>query len=86
MAAEKHYPFSCGTQFLDWTGRNCDVCAKASKGCEIEHAIMDAQIGDGSVPESIAERMGYLDHSPPRSDGFHLTWPCKEFEGAEDGA
>ncbi|MHB0967422.1 MAG: hypothetical protein ACYC36_13315 [Bellilinea sp.] len=79
----RHYPFSSGTQFADWTENNCRRCKRYGtkpdpEKCEIDFAFGDAFWGDGSVSEDIAKRMGYLDNQ--RS----LVWRCNEFEPIED--
>jgi hypothetical protein len=48
--------------------------------CDIQLAIGRAYFDDGSVSEDIAERMGYLDNSPPRAKGWVMLWQCKEFQ------
>lgn len=82
MAEEtRHRPFSCGSQSVDWQAANCARCTKYSEDaskCEIDRALLEAMFGDGSVSTDIAERMGYLDNSPPRHEGFAYNWPCKE--------
>lgn len=80
--SEKHIPFSCGSQSMDWVSANCARCTKynpeGKSDCEIVEALNVAFWEDGSVSEEIAERMGLLDHSPPRQDGISYNWPCKE--------
>ncbi len=85
----KHTPFDSGSQFGDWSNSNCCRCTKAYEAnddkyvCEIEQALFDAMFYDGDVSEDIAERMGYLDNSPLRQQGFSYVWPCKEWEPTE---
>lgn len=80
-------PFHCGTQFSDWEDRNCSYCVKSSTfadgDCDIDAALTMAYWGDGQVPDEIAERMGYLDHSPPRQEGFSYNWDCPERKGSK---
>ena len=89
MAENTTAPFHCGSQFYDWVEPNCCRCTKARTAnngkhvCEIEKAIFESRCNHGDVSEDIAERMGYLDHSPPRQDGFSYTWPCGEWEPTE---
>lgn len=93
MADDKHRPFHCGTQAADWEENNCAVCVKGASedpdkfmdtlSCPIQKAITEAYWDDGSVSEEIAERMGYLDNSPPRQKGFSLIWLCKERQLAD---
>lgn len=71
-------PFYCGTQALDWKSRNCDNCQKQCDTeinawrCDIERAIYEAQLGDGSVSEEIAHRMGCIENLG------HHNWRCGE--------
>lgn len=83
MSELRYYPFSCGTQFMDWKDRNCDRCAKYdyedfTSSCEIDAAIFTASIEGDGVDATIAQRMGYL-----KADGseraLDLTWKCPEF-------
>lgn len=70
-------PFSNGAQALDWTRRNCHGCSKftSEPTCEIDVAIARAYFGDGTVPDDIAQRMGFLAAEPT-----DLTWDCPERE------
>lgn len=78
MAEQRNRPFYCGTQGADWELGNCGNCQKASAHggqCDIEYALfVDAYFGDGTVPESIFERMN-------RAKGF-----CRERVTVEDDA
>lgn len=78
------WPFSCGTQSLDWKSRNCDRCTKGydyaaeTWRCEIERSIDDGFMGDGKVPMETWRRMGgEVSH---KDGGFPLTWDCLERE------
>ena len=83
---ERYQPFSCGTQGGDWRSANCDRCTKSWENnggpegsnahgpCEIDNALADAFMDDGSVSENIARRMGYLDHKG------RFQWMCPEVE------
>lgn len=88
MSDTKIRPFSCGTQFIDWQNSNCCRCTKYNPegigDCEIDKALLYASMGDGSVNEEIAERMGYLDNSPPRQEGFSYNWQCGEVEWTQE--
>jgi hypothetical protein len=71
------HPFSTGSQFADWLDRNCERCVKyepegAAGACSIDAALLTAQITDGSVPDEIAERLGY------EPDKNYYTWYCPE--------
>lgn len=87
--AELPRPFHCGSQAGYWMETNCERCRKGCPDdvtpskCEILIAINEAWWGDGTVPEAIAERMGYLDNSPPRQRGWSYNWRCTEFEAKE---
>ncbi len=71
-------PFYCGTQACDWRSLNCENCHKGydyaseTQRCDIEHALDRAYFGDGTVPESVARRMGYTDEAH--------NWQCPESE------
>jgi len=83
MADERIIPFSNGSQYMDWTYRNCDRCRKQAPTevsldeipCEIERALIWAMVDDGKIPLPIAERM--------KLDKRAYTWPCGEFEAGE---
>jgi hypothetical protein len=81
MMADKVRPFSSGTQFADWTSRNCDRCSKGASPtlepdqwptCEIEGALVAGYVGDGTITAEIAKRMAL--------EPLALTWECGEFE------
>jgi hypothetical protein len=70
------YVFSNGSQYTDWTSRNCDRCSKYDPEgekefeCDIDSALFNAFWDDGKVTEEIAKRMGY-------QPGLY-TWACPE--------
>jgi len=71
-------PFSCGTQYLDWSASNCVTCKKSGMAppqCDIERALISGCFGDGTVTESIAKRMGWV-----KGPAFHYIWECPERE------
>lgn len=87
MAEKTYVPFDCGTQWHDWSAANCATCVKSVKDgeeftCDIQEAIFETMC-DKEMSEEIAERMGYLDNSPPRQQGFSLNWQCGEWEPTE---
>lgn len=76
---EMNKPFYCGTQYVDWQGRNCDKCRKFRyegpadpKNCAIDYALGMAFWKDGQVSDEIAKRMGVPD------DVRIYTWDCPE--------
>lgn len=72
-------PFSNGSQHADWINRNCAECVRRVEGeCDINMALRDMFITGDAISHEIAERMGYLDNSPPRAKGWSLTWKCPE--------
>lgn len=77
-------PFSNGIQFAEWQFRNCDQCSKRydedtrNHFCDIERALSEAYVGDGTVSESIGTRMGAIHYRG------RFNWPCLEWEAAED--
>lgn len=64
--------FANGSEYGWWLSRNCERCKKYDPTfetvptCEIDEAITEAAMDDGTVPESIAKRMGLI-------DGFRCT-------------
>lgn len=82
QAPEKHLPFYCGSQRMDWTCFNCAQCAKgydekaSAWRCDLEKAIDASFMGDGSVTDEIARRMGM-----PADCRVH-NWRCPEFVAA----
>lgn len=79
-------PFSCGTQFGDWSESNCRRCKKncdlvpvgEPPPCDIEAALLAAYVGDGMVTAEIARRMGMTEEN----EGCYV-WPCGEWEPTE---
>lgn len=64
----KHRPFSCGSQYADWTSRNCGSCKKGFDDryfkfkCDYEFALGFSFMGDGTISEEVARAIGYLDN------------------------
>jgi hypothetical protein len=81
--SDKVYIFSCGTQYADWVGSNCERCTKYDANdlptCEIDEAIGMAYMDDGKVTEEIAIRAGYTEENHLR-----YVWPCSEVEWIEE--
>lgn len=82
---KKYYPFSNGTQALDWYESNCYRCKKYDEPgrledmtCDINRELVRTYYGDGSVSKEIAERMGYFDNK------FSLVWMCPEVDWTEE--
>jgi len=73
-------PFSNGSSFMDWQCLNCDSCKKFNeddpeKSCEIDYALAIGSIGDGTISEDIAKRMGFSEGYAPRVCGeFENRW------------
>lgn len=86
MKKVKYYPFSCGTQYVDWTASNCERCKKykypveedTDPPCEIDRALLMGFWGDGSVSREIARRMGYFKNKGK------FVWQCSEVEWTEE--
>ena len=86
---QRVWPFSCGTQSMDWDQSNCCTCRRDPEICEVSVALMVACFDDGTVSPEIAKRMGYTDYGwkggVPR-----YGWPCLEhdppFENLEEWA
>ncbi len=73
--------FSNGSQFNDWSASNCLRCTKWSgwdelPTCDIDMALGEAYLGDGTVSQEIATRAGY--------DPDKYVWPCGEVEWTEE--
>lgn len=72
---ERVRPFSSGGQFSNWSSSNCDRCINGGDRqllptCEIELAIGEAYLGDGTVSVEVARQVGYFDNK-----GYYV-WPC----------
>ena len=50
-------PFSCGSEFADWSASNCEQCI-AQNGCPLEAALGLAYIGDGNIAAHAAALIG----------------------------
>ncbi len=75
-------PFSNGTQYLDWQESNCVRCKKFNPDeakpelCNIDFELANAYLGNGSVSNKIAKRMGY--------DPDKYVWRCGEVEWTDE--
>jgi hypothetical protein len=88
---ERFHPFSNGSQFMDWQESNCCRCKKYNVqpdtgleregDCTIMDALGLASITDGSVDESTARRMGYLEGNKEAGD---YIWMCGEVDWTEE--
>lgn len=71
-----HCVFYCGTQRLDWISSNCYRCSKGQHDskdkCDIKTALDESFWKDGTIPESLALRMGY------KEDTIYYLWNCPE--------
>jgi hypothetical protein len=79
---DRERPFHCGTQAADWSCSNCDRCKKSAQAeepfrCEIQEAIAEAYMTDGTVSREVAARMGYVDCR-------QFLWACPEAEWTEE--
>ena len=83
MTNERVRPFYCGTQAADWREWNCANCKRAGAYtdetqtkfvwvCDIERALDEAWMGDGSVSGEIAQCMSY--------DPLRHNWTCGELD------
>jgi hypothetical protein len=76
--SERHRPFSSGSEYSDWTYRNCKAgCRRYTMGeatCDLEIALGRAYMGDGTISPSIAKRLGC-----DRSELGYPATPCPEF-------
>lgn len=76
---KKHRPFSTGSQYADWSSRNCGSCKKGYVSvrnefrCDWERELCVALVGDGQVTEEVACAIGYLDNKEC------YIWECPEW-------
>ncbi len=73
--------FSTGSQYADWSTSNCHRCTKWSgwnelPTCDIDMALGEAYILDGTVSQEIATRADY--------DPEKYNWQCGEVEWTEE--
>lgn len=86
VITEKQVPFSNGSQGADWRESNCERCKKrlddfadtTEYRCEIQRAIDNAYMTDGTVSSEIGVRMG---HS---ANPIAYVWQCPEVEWSEE--
>lgn len=78
MSTPNVRPFYCGSQFADWIDKNCENCKKSQR-CDIQDALDEAYMGDGTVTAEIAKRMNYENKVP----GYY-SWPCNEVESTTE--
>ena len=61
-------PFSTGSQYAEWTFRNCGSCRKGFNNkksvfyCDWELALCVAHVTNGEITEKAAKAIGYLDN------------------------
>lgn len=61
---DRVHPFSNGSEFSEWTARNCDRCLRrgdTGTECVLELALVRAYFGDGSVSADEARRLNRVD-------------------------
>lgn len=77
--------FSNGTEAECWMNENCDKCIKHSQEelghCEIEDAIAEGWIGNGTIPLHIAKRMG-VEYNPLYQSARPYKH-CSEFDNGK---
>lgn len=82
--------FSSGSEFMDWTCRNCDNCGRYKNeiseptdlregGCALELRLALAYMGDGKIPFKVAKRIGYTELHVCERGVFVRLSKCKEF-------
>lgn len=78
--SDRAYPFSNGSQYMDWKSSNCEANEGCHKRydekaqdwrCDIERAIDNAYMDDGTIDREMAVRMGMPGDS-------NYVWPCPE--------
>lgn len=65
--------FANESEFRAWESVNCDVCVKLTACDLFLDGIGGAMLGDGTLSQEHADRMGYGEHC----DGV-LRWVCAE--------
>lgn len=83
-------PFSNGTEFHMWLSYNCEGCCRyrpnattSRDGCPIEVALSLGSASDGTIPERIAVRGGFL--GPDGRDPVLLVpHRCPERRGRDE--
>ena len=75
MSDTRTRPFSCGSEFADWSASNCEQCI-AQNGCPLEAALGLAYIGDGNIAAHAAALIG--------CDGIYPQ-PCTLRHHKKDG-
>lgn len=86
MTKAKIHPFSTGSQYADWEDKNCFDCWKyrpkrsGGNGCVLSNALAEACIGEGTITQKIADRIGY----DPNANDY--TWDCPERERTKPAA
>jgi hypothetical protein len=87
MSTDRHAPFYCGTQRMDWKCYNCDFCTKRYDEqerewrCDLEWLIDESYMGDGKFDAATAKRLG------EPADCRVYNWRCPEFvEDAQERA
>lgn len=75
---QKVMPFSNGTDFMLWEGRNCELCNISACNndsnnfkCHIDEALTIAYLDDGMISKTISDKIGF------RKDGFLNDCPYK---------
>lgn len=75
LMAKKYKPFSTGSQYDDWNGRNCCSCKKGFKRakyhCNLEPKLDAAYCGDGTITEETARAIGYIGNE----EGYIWEYP-----------
>ena len=78
---ERIRPFDNGIHLSGWQASNCQRCTKfdveLTPVCDIDYALLDAYMFDGTVSPEIAERMGAVGHNK-------YVWQCGEVEWTEE--
>lgn len=85
MSENRETPFANGTEYGLWCEVNCAKCVRldiedryGEDSCDIECALAEGAMFDGTVSETIWSRMG----GPGQKPG--VIWRCPEFERYEE--
>ena len=74
--AKKYKPFAIGSQYAEWTTKNCGSCKKGYDEkrnkfrCDYECTLAYAYCDDGQITEEMAKSIGYLDNKDC------IIWEC----------
>ena len=80
---EKVRVFACTKHYHNWFLANCARCKKEDEfkfGCALTMAALKSLYFGGYLPESVAERIGFLDLDDTLKSEASPLWICRDFE------